>query len=58
MWIMIVMSGLLADTSFTQGNVVSPAIASIEFSSRERCINAANFTKKQPKVYNAFCVQK
>lgn len=58
MWIMIVMSGLLANTSLSEGNNVSPSITAIEFSSRDRCINAVKFTKQQSKIYNAFCVQK
>jgi len=56
---MIVMSSLI-DTGYSSSSraMGSPSITSIEFSSRERCITAAAFTKKQPKVYNAFCVQK
>lgn len=57
MWIMILMT-----TYFEVGNssraMATPAITSVEFSSRERCITAASFALKQPKVYNAFCVQK
>lgn len=59
MWIMIVMSSWL-DTGYASQSraMTSPAIATVEFSSRDRCLSAANFTKKQPKIYNAFCVQK
>lgn len=39
-------------------SITSPSITSIEFTSRQRCIDAAKFTKQQPKIYNAFCVQK
>ena len=50
MWIMIVMTSYITSGSLS--------ITSIEFSSRERCIAAANYTRKQDKIYNAFCVQK
>lgn len=60
MWIMIVMSSFIFHDGVTSSPdvVSSPAITSIEFNTRDRCITAANFTKKQPKIYNAFCVQK
>lgn len=54
---MIVMSSYFA----VGGNgeaLASPSITSVEFSSRDRCITAAEFTKKQPKIYHAFCVKK
>lgn len=60
MWIMLVMTTYFnAGGSSSSAEVrVSPSITSVEFTSRDRCIKAAEFTKKQPKVYNAFCVQK
>lgn len=57
MWIMIVMSSFFIEGSSGR-SIASPSITAIEFSSRERCITAADFTKKQAKIYNAFCVQK
>ena len=59
MWIMIVMSSWVDSGYSAQSRAMaSPSITSIEFSSRDRCITAADFTKKRPKIYNAFCVQK
>lgn len=59
MWIMIVMSSYFNASGTTGTEVrVSPSMAAVEFSSRDRCINAVKFTKQQPKVYNAFFVQK
>ena len=59
MWIMIVMSSWVDSGWASKSHAMaSPSIASIEFSSRERCINAVKFTKQQPKIYNAFCIQK
>lgn len=59
MWIMIVMSSYFSAKGYSGEEIrVSPSMVTIEFSSRERCINAVKFTKQQPKVYNAFCVQK
>ena len=59
MWIMIVMSSYLGNHISYDGTTATPiSITSVEFSSRERCITAATFTKQQPKIYNAFCVQK
>lgn len=57
MWIMVVMSSYFELGSSGRASS-APSIAAIEFSTRERCIEAAKFTKKQPKIYNAFCVQK
>lgn len=60
MWIMIVITGFIFHNGHSSSPdvVSSPAITSVEFSSRERCLNAVKFTKQQPKIYNAFCVQK
>lgn len=60
MWIMLVMTTYFnAGGSSSASEVrVSPSTTSVEFTSRDRCIKAAEFTKKQPKVYHAFCVQK
>ncbi|MEG2707447.1 MAG: hypothetical protein RR959_08905 [Erysipelotrichaceae bacterium] len=58
MWIMIVMSSFIVVGSSNSRAVTSLGITSIEFSSRERCVNAAEFTRKQPKIYHTFCVQK
>lgn len=59
MWIMIVMSSYFSGDGTSDSQVrVAPPLVAVEFSSRERCITAATFTKKQPKIYNAFCVQK
>lgn len=55
MWIMIVMSSYFYNGT---GGITSSSVTSIEFSSRERCVAAVEFTRKQPKIYNAFCVQK
>lgn len=51
MWIMLVIT-----TIYSGGS--SYNITSVEISSRERCIKAAEFTKKQPNIANAFCIQK
>lgn len=59
MWIMIVMSSFISGGEHGATQIrVSPSMVAIEFSSRDRCINAVKFTKQQPKIYNAFCVQK
>lgn len=59
MWVMIVMMGYFGVIKeYEATTAVSPSVTAIEFSSRERCIEAAKFTKKQKYVYNAFCVQK
>lgn len=59
MWIMIVMSSMVGHLNNSSGTTATVLpITSIEFSSRERCITAASFTKKQPNIFNAFCVQK
>ena len=58
MWIMIVMSSYFEIGANSTNAIASPATTAIEFSTRERCIAAAKFTKTQPKIYNAFCVQK
>lgn len=59
MWIMIVMGSWVDSGWASQSRAMaSPSITAIEFGSRERCISAVNFTRKQPKIYNAFCVQK
>lgn len=42
----------------THSLATSPNITSIELSSKERCIKAAEFTKKQANIANAFCIQK
>lgn len=59
MWIMIVMSNMMGQLNSTNGTTaITTPMISVEFSSRERCITAAKFTKKQQNIYNAFCVQK
>lgn len=59
MWIMIVIGGMFGQFQNTEGNsAASTSITAVEFSSRDRCVTAAAFTKQQPKIYNAFCVQK
>lgn len=60
MWIMIVMTTYFSagGSSSAADARVAPSIIGVEFTSRDRCIKAAEFTKKQPKVYNAFCIQK
>lgn len=56
---MIVLSSYFSGGGSSGSDVrVAPQMVTIEFSSRERCITAAEFTKRQPKIYNAFCVQK
>lgn len=58
MWVMIVMGSYFGGL-YSQGtSAITPSMTTAEFSSRERCIEAAKFTKKQKYVYNAFCVQK
>lgn len=58
MWIMIVLSSYFtAGISGTETRV-APEMIAVEFHTCERCMAAAEFTKKQPKVYHAFCVQK
>lgn len=59
MWILIIVSYYISSDGNSSTNVrVAPSIATTEISSRERCIKAAEFTKKQAYIYNAFCVQK
>lgn len=59
MWIMIVLSSFTGHLNNTNGTTsITPNMISIEFHNRERCITAAAFTKKQPNISNAFCVQK
>lgn len=58
MWIMIVMSSWYGQHEYRASSATPVEMISVEFTSRDRCIKAAEFTKKQPKVYNAFCVQK
>jgi len=59
MWIMIVMSSFIyQEGGSSRSTMTSLGITSIEFSSRERCVKAAEFTRKQPKIYHTFCVQK
>lgn len=57
MWIMIVLSSYFIEGSSGR-SLASPAMTTVEFSTRQRCIDAVKFTKQQPKIYNAFCVQK
>ena len=58
MWIMIVMTSYFHLGGVSGSSMTAPSITSIEFSSRERCIAAAKYTRKQEKIHNAFCVQK
>ncbi len=58
MWIMIVMTSYFGSFQIQATSATSPSVTAIEFSSRERCIEAAKFTKQQKNIYNAFCVQK
>ncbi|QXM18531.1 hypothetical protein Phab24_id085 [Acinetobacter phage Phab24] len=56
MWILIILTNIYSQG--VTGAMTSPNITTVEISSRERCIKAAEFTKKQPNISNAFCVQK
>lgn len=58
MWILIILTNIYSDSAGSGRAVTSPNITTVEISSRERCIKAAEFTKKQPNISNAFCVQK
>ncbi|AND75464.1 hypothetical protein FDH01_gp158 [Acinetobacter phage vB_AbaM_ME3] len=61
MWIMIVLSSYFPSGSNTNPNNserLAPQMLAVELSSRERCIQAAQFTKQQPKIYHAFCIKK
>lgn len=57
MWIMILMTSYFG-TAGNSAGAASIGITSVEFSSRERCMTAVEFSKKQDKIYHAFCVQK
>lgn len=57
MWVMIVLSSYFIEGSRGR-SLTSPAMTTVEFTTRQRCIEAVKFTKQQPKIYNAFCVQK
>lgn len=60
MWIMLVVAMNLyctdGECAMRQGS--SPSVTAVEFSSRERCIKAVEFTRKRQKIQDAFCVQK
>ena len=58
MWVMILMTSWFGDIYVSSTSAIPVQVVAVEFSNRERCLNAANFSKKQPKVYNAYCVQK
>ena len=58
MWVMILMTSWFGDHEYKATTATPVQVVSVEFSSRERCLAAASFSKKQPKVYNAYCVQK
>lgn len=59
MWILIILTNIYGAGVDSSGRAVaSPNITTVELSSRDRCIKAAEFTKKQPNISNAFCVQK
>lgn len=58
MWILIILTNIYTDSAGVGRSATSPNITTVEISSRERCIKAAEFTKKQPNISNAFCVQK
>lgn len=59
MWIMIVLSSYFSEGGMSDTRVrTTPTMVAVEFSSRDRCIAAVQFTKQQPQIYNAFCVQK
>lgn len=55
---MILMTSYFGNFGYNGTSAAPIQVTSIEFSSRERCIAAADFSKKQPKIYNAYCVQK
>lgn len=62
MWIMLVVA---MNLHCDEGNIAcqarqnsSPSVTSVEFSSRDRCIRAVQFTLKRSKIQDAFCVQK
>lgn len=58
MWIMILMTNWFGDHRYNTTSATPVAVVAVEFDSRSSCIEAARFSKKQPKVYNAYCVQK
>lgn len=59
MWILIILTNIYGVGVGSSGSAVtSPNITTVDISSRDRCIKAAEFTKKQPNISNAFCVQK
>jgi hypothetical protein len=56
---MIVISSFVySHGSSSQDTMISSSMIAVEFSTRQRCLEAVKFTKQQPKIYNAFCVQK
>ena len=56
MWVMIVISSFVySHGGSSQDTMISSSMTTVEFSNRQRCIDAV---KQQPKIYNAFCVQK
>lgn len=57
MWVLIILTNIYS-VGMSGNAVTSPNITTTEISSRERCIKAAEFAKKQPNIANAFCVQK
>lgn len=58
MWVLIILTSIYTDSAGSGRSATSPNITTVEISSRDRCIKAAEFTKKQPNISNAFCVQK
>ena len=59
MWVMIVISSFVySHGASSQDTMISSSMTTVEFSTRQRCVEAVKFTKQQPKIYNAFCVQK
>ena len=58
MWVMILMTSWFGNHEYKATTATPVQVVSVEFSSRERCLAAASFSKKQSKVYNAYCVQK
>ena len=58
MWIMILMTTYFGDHQYKATTATPVVVTAIEFTSRENCINAANFMLKKKKVYSANCMPK
>lgn len=56
MWILIIVTSIVSSGSGPKST--SPNVTAVEFSSKARCLQAAEMTLRQRDISNAFCVQK